>query len=73
VFNSLIGLWPKYGSYYQHNFKPGDGNELGLNDNISDGEAMTYRLILTRASGTTYSPPFDLVWYVGTPTVQTGD
>ena len=73
VFNSLIGLWPKYGSYYQHNFKPGDGNELGLNDNISDGEAMTYRLILTRASGTTYSPPFDLVWYVGTPTVQTGE
>jgi len=45
--------------FFQHLFFPGTPAQ-GTAET-----AVTYRLILTKSDGTTFSPPFDLTWYVG--------
>jgi hypothetical protein len=44
---------------FRHDFYPGSPTQgTGFT-------SATYRLILTRSNGSTFSPPYDLTWYVG--------
>lgn len=72
VIRAALSTFQATSNYILHEFKPGDGYELGLGDFINDSEIMSYRLILTRSNGTEYSPSFDLQWYVGSAGVETG-
>jgi hypothetical protein len=65
VIRNTLGNFPTSGTYRVYEFTPGDGSAVGLGSAINDGEELTYRLIFTRADGTTFSPSFDLQWYVG--------